>query len=136
MSWFQGCAPSCSGYATNSIGSLAKSPGALLFSPAGSRKVSLMFNGRGTIYPILNRLGVDSLVGRMTRFREDDRFKAISPEAIVLPYAPPTGHAAAPGVQTKDNTAEVWFDWAFVDFWKSNYCKCQLFHSPVPPANE
>ncbi|KAG6865473.1 hypothetical protein C0991_002300 [Blastosporella zonata] len=41
---------------------------------------------RATIYPILNRLGIDTLVGRMARLREDERFKAMGPDTAVLPY--------------------------------------------------
>ena len=65
------------------------------------------------------------LVGRVIRLREDDRFKAIGPDTLVL--APPSapvhlqpGHAVKP----EPEEGEMWFDWAFVDFWKSNYCEC------------
>lgn len=78
------------------------------------------------ISPILNRLGVDTLLGRMSRLREDERFKTVSPETLVQ-YHP----SSAPHLQANVNAAsakseaegEVWFDWSFVDFWKSNYCK-------------
>lgn len=60
---------------------------------------------RTTIAPILNRLGVDTLVGRMIRIREDDRFKSTTPDSMAV-----------------GEKAEVWFEWSFVDFWKSNYC--------------
>ena len=63
------------------------------------------------------------LVGRVIRLREDGRFKAIGPDTLVL--APPSapvhlqpGHAVKP----EPEEGEMWFDWAFVDFWKSNYC--------------
>ena len=72
---------------------------------------------RTTIYPILTRLGIDLLVGRITHLRDDDRFKAVGPDTFVLPY-PQQGIVNSEG----DKEAEVWFDWAFVDFWKSNYC--------------
>jgi intracellular protein transport protein USO1 len=75
---------------------------------------------RSTVSPILSRLGVDTLVGRMTRLREDERFKAISPESIILPY--PTPAELNLGLRAEGDEVEVWFDWAFVDFWKSNYC--------------
>jgi intracellular protein transport protein USO1 len=71
---------------------------------------------RATIHPILTRLGVDTLVGRMARLREDERFKAVSPDSIVLPAV-----ASTTGAERRDES-EVWFDWPFVDFWKSNYC--------------
>jgi intracellular protein transport protein USO1 len=76
---------------------------------------------RATIAPILNRLGVDSLIGRLARLREDERFKAVGPDSIVLPYPTPS----YPGLKPEsEGESEIWFDWAFVDFWKSNYCQC------------
>ncbi len=57
------------------------------------------------------------LVGRITHLRDDDRFKAIGPDTLVLPY-PSQGITNSDG----EKEAEIWFDWAFVDFWKSNYC--------------
>ena len=74
---------------------------------------------RSTIYPILNRLGVDLLVGRITHLRDDDKFKTVGPDTLVLPYP---NQAAALAPNDADKEAEIWFDWAFVDFWKSNYC--------------
>ncbi|KAL0955683.1 hypothetical protein HGRIS_001907 [Hohenbuehelia grisea] len=78
---------------------------------------------RSTIYPIISRLGVETLTGRMTRVREDERFKAVVPDSIVLPYPTPSHH---PGLKPEaDGEGEIWFDWAFVDFWKSNYFTVQ-----------
>jgi intracellular protein transport protein USO1 len=58
----------------------------------------------------------------MTRFREDERFRAVGPENIVI-SAPASGAPpAAPGGTSGTDEAEIWFDWPFVDFWKSNYC--------------
>ena len=71
-----------------------------------------------TIYPILTRLGIDLLVGRITHLRNDERFKAVGPDTIVLPY-PHQSISNSEG----EKEAEIWFDWAFVDFWKSNYCE-------------
>ncbi|KAL6305123.1 p115 like vesicle tethering protein [Sparassis latifolia] len=82
---------------------------------------------RTTIYPILTRLGVDMLVGRITHLRDDVRFKAVGPDVLVLPspnvphLRPPPGPTGKPEV----GEAEIWFDWAFVDFWKSNYYTVQ-----------
>ncbi|KAI0343622.1 hypothetical protein BDW22DRAFT_1356090 [Trametopsis cervina] len=75
---------------------------------------------RTTIYPILTRLGIDVLVGRITRLRDDERFRAVGPDTFVLPY-PHQGISNSEG----EKEAEVWFDWAFVDFWKSNYFTVQ-----------
>ncbi|KAJ7496582.1 p115 like vesicle tethering protein [Mycena latifolia] len=86
---------------------------------------------RATIYPILNRLGVDTLIGRMTRLREDDRFKTVGPDTVVLPY--PTPQHVQHGLKGEnDKEGEIWFDWAFVDFWKSNYYTVQRGLSTEP----
>jgi len=85
---------------------------------------------RSKLAPILNRLGVDTLVGRMLRIRDDDRFKSIGPDSIVLLYSgpvPSTGRKS-----DVNDKAEVWFDWAFVDFWKSNYYTIQRGFSTEP----
>ncbi|KAF9550619.1 hypothetical protein CPC08DRAFT_674800, partial [Agrocybe pediades] len=76
---------------------------------------------RATIHPIIGRLSVDTLVGQMARFREDERFKAVGPDSIVLPY-PTTGLPLSSAAKSSNtDECEIWFDWAFVDFWKSNY---------------
>ncbi|KAH8827826.1 p115 like vesicle tethering protein [Flagelloscypha sp. PMI_526] len=89
---------------------------------------------RHSIYPILNRLGVDTLIGRTTRLREDERFKAVGPDSCVLPY--PTPAHLQPGIKPDGpNDAEMWFDWAFIDFWKSNYHLVQRGFSTEPDAS-
>ncbi|KAF8963607.1 p115 like vesicle tethering protein [Flammula alnicola] len=85
---------------------------------------------RSTIHPIINRLSVDTLIGQMARFREDERFKTVGPDSIVLSF--PTS-ALQPSVKTGGaDEAEIWFDWAFVDFWKSNYYTVQRGFSTDP----
>lgn len=74
--------------------------------------------GRATIHPILVRLGIEMLSTRIIHLRDDDRFKAVGPDNFVQPY--PVSHA--PGASKAQEEGEIWFDWAFVDFWKSNYC--------------
>jgi intracellular protein transport protein USO1 len=76
---------------------------------------------RGTIYPILNRLGVDTLIGRMARLREDERFKTIGPDSMVFSQPSPTHLHSGLKIEAEKEVG-IWFDWAFVDFWKSNYC--------------
>lgn len=81
---------------------------------------------RSTIYPLLTRLGIDLLVGRITHLRDDDRFKAVGPDTLVLPY-PNQGITNSDG----EKEAEILFDWAFVDFWKSNYCERVISLNPT-----
>lgn len=81
---------------------------------------------RSTIHPILTRLGVDMLVGRVIRLRDDDRFKAIGPDTLVLsPPSAPSHLPAGPAAKPEAEEGEMWFDWAFADFWKSNYYTVQ-----------
>jgi hypothetical protein len=62
----------------------------------------------------------------MARLRDDERFKAVGPDSIVLPY--PTPANSQIGLRPEsENEGEIWFDWAFVDFWKSNYCRFYFF---------
>ncbi|KAG2113608.1 p115 like vesicle tethering protein [Suillus discolor] len=71
---------------------------------------------RATIHPIISRLGIDVLLGHMSRVREHDWFKSISPESMVLRY--PT--KALQNTPPVEQEGEIWLDWSFVDFWKSN----------------
>lgn len=71
---------------------------------------------RATLHPILHsRIGPDQFVSRMARLREDPRFKAVQPDAFE------DGDAEEP-----EEGLELWFDWAFVDFWKNHYCTSRL----------
>lgn len=81
---------------------------------------------RATIHPIITRLGVDALIGRMMRLREDERFKTIGPDNMVLSYPSPPHLQLGANKVEKQEEGEIWFDWAFVDFWKSNYCELGL----------
>ncbi|KAG8682411.1 hypothetical protein FRC09_016790, partial [Ceratobasidium sp. 395] len=79
---------------------------------------------RATLYPILHsRIGTDVFIARMARVREDERFKAVGPDSPVV----------APGLGLEDEYTEtegegegaaaagdVWLDWGFAEFWKSN----------------
>lgn len=86
---------------------------------------------RATLHPILHsRIGPDQFVSRMARLREDPRFKAVQPDQFdqedqdALAVAPPAVPPTTPGLEEfVDDEGEVWFDWAFVDFWKNNYCE-------------
>jgi len=61
----------------------------------------------------------------MARFREDERFKIVGPDAIVTPY--PSSVLQPASKTSSGEEFEIWFDWAFVDFWKSNYCELRFF---------
>lgn len=77
------------------------------------------------MHPILMRLGADVLVARMNRVREDERIKAVGPDSWVLPCPTPSPQALDPAFMPMyDGETEIWFDWAFVDFWKANICEC------------
>ncbi|EEB96057.1 hypothetical protein MPER_04872, partial [Moniliophthora perniciosa FA553] len=67
---------------------------------------------------------------RMSRLRDDDRFKAINPENTVLPFQ--TSSHSQSGLRPEDREGEIWFDWTFVDFWKSNYYTIQRGLSTEP----
>lgn len=95
--------------------------------------IGIDLRSRATIRPLLDRLGVDTLIGRMSRLREDERFKSVGPDSIVLPY--PTPANAQIGLRPEGiDEGEIWFDWAFVDFWKSNYCQSS-FHFILHPSS-
>lgn len=72
---------------------------------------------RTVIYPLIVRLGADTLAARMSRLREDERFRSAAPEGSVTAY--PRLLADAP------DEGELWFAWEFVEFWKSNYYAIQ-----------
>lgn len=79
----------------------------------------------------MTRLGIDMLSGRLIHLRDDDRFRAVGPDSFVVAspnaHVPPYHPQAAPTAgqpKPEIEEGEIWFDWAFVDFWKSNYCAC------------
>ncbi|KAG9312335.1 hypothetical protein JVU11DRAFT_7651 [Chiua virens] len=89
---------------------------------------------RSTIYPIISRFGVDALIGQMARFREDDRFKLVTPESMVMTSRASAGVAIVPNQNSAAQEGEIWVDWAFVDFWKSNHYAVQRGLSTDPNA--
>ncbi|GMK57887.1 hypothetical protein CspeluHIS016_0407210 [Cutaneotrichosporon spelunceum] len=90
---------------------------------------------RATLHPILHsRIGPDQFVSRMARLREDPRFRAVQPDAFDT-----EGEDATTAHQSQDSTEqdeglELWFDWAFVDFWKNHYYTIQRSIAVDPDA--
>ncbi|KAE9386748.1 hypothetical protein BT96DRAFT_1026103 [Gymnopus androsaceus JB14] len=78
---------------------------------------------RVTISPILHRLGVDTL-RRIARLRKDERFITVS---LVQYYPSSAPYLQATTVAAATAEGEVWFNGAFVDFWKLNYYKWYRF---------
>jgi hypothetical protein len=83
---------------------------------------------RATVHQIITRLGVDTLTDKIGSMKEDVRFREIEPEAFVLGY--PTPKEASVDAEIGEE-AEAWFDWAFLDFWKSNYCNVVDLGKPL-----
>ena len=61
----------------------------------------------------------------MARLREDPRFRAVQPDAFDT-EGPDAGVPVHEEADEIDEGLELWFDWAFVDFWKNHYCGCPL----------
>jgi hypothetical protein len=59
------------------------------------------------------------LTAKIGGVKEDVRFRETEPESFVFRYPTPKETNVDAEI---DGEAEVWFDWAFLDFWKSNYC--------------
>ncbi len=80
---------------------------------------------RATIYQIIGRLGPEAIIGAAAKVRMDDRFRELTPESTVTVF-PSAGLQSAipPATQAlPTQTGEVWFDWSFIEFWKTNFCE-------------
>jgi len=84
---------------------------------------------RATIYQVITRLGVDTLTDKIGSAKEDVRFREIEPDSFVFGY--PTPKEASVDAEI-DGEAETWFDWGFLEFWKSNYCNNLAFEHQFP----
>ena len=94
---------------------------------------------RATLHPILHsRIGPDQFVSRMARLREDPRFRAVQPDAFDTEGTDQTPSSDEP--DEVDEGLELWFDWAFVDFWKNHYCGqdrfCPTVADPQTPFSD
>lgn len=83
---------------------------------------------RSTMHPILHsRIGPDQFAARLTRLRDDSRFKNTGPdvlESLGLEAKKPQLTSSS-ALQTAGDDDGLWFDWAFVDFLKTNYVLIQ-----------
>ena len=134
MPSYPDCVPCCWGSVTNLTASQERLQGAHCLGLHDSP--SLIRSFRATIRPILDRLGVDNLVGRMARLREDPRLAGAAPDAVVVPRPRSDGtdnYGRKPEEAASTDEGELWFDWAFVEFWKANYCElASVMHSAAP----
>ncbi|KAL1411603.1 Vesicle-mediated ER to Golgi transport protein [Vanrija albida] len=90
---------------------------------------------RATLHPILHsRIGPDQFVSRMARLREDPRFRAVQPDAFDTEGDNATDAAQVQDNEEEDEGLELWFDWAFVDFWKNHYYTIQRSIAVDPDA--
>jgi hypothetical protein len=106
------------GEVTRWVLSLSSAP---YLSGCGVQSTHMLMLRRTTMHSILARLGADVLVGRMTRMRDDERVKVVGPDSWVLPCPTPSPQALDPAFTPMyDGETEIWFDWAFMDFWKAN----------------
>ena len=58
-------------------------------------------------------MGPDVFANRILRLREDVRFKNVRPDILEMADDEDSANAAEDG---------IWFDWAFVEYLKNNYC--------------
>ncbi|KIJ51264.1 hypothetical protein M422DRAFT_158428 [Sphaerobolus stellatus SS14] len=86
---------------------------------------------RHTIHAIINRLSASAIVDRMAHAREEDRFKSIAPDGIVLLYPGSQGGLTSP---RNPSESEIWLDWAFVEFWKAGFYTMQRAINTDPDA--
>lgn len=88
--------------------------------------IILTANPSEALQPIFHkRIGADTFVSRMSRLREDARFKAVRHDVLVVDVTLEDSYTSVPG-QAEDATdgeGEIWMDWGFVEFWKEHYCK-------------
>ncbi|KAK8864634.1 hypothetical protein IAR55_001884 [Kwoniella newhampshirensis] len=90
---------------------------------------------RATLHPILHsRIGPDQFVSRMARLREDARFRAVQPDAFDTEGSDPVAQLHDGEANELDDGLELWFDWAFVDFWKNHYYTIQRSIAVDPDA--
>lgn len=108
---------------------LARLHGEIIFLLSVERpRPVLIYLCRSTLYPILqSRIGQETLISRITRLREDERFKTVGPDSIIIDVSS-TSEEGDGGAGSDPSRGEAWLDWSFVEFVKGNYCECVLLH--------
>nr|ASF90195.1 hypothetical protein SPAR05478 [Bartheletia paradoxa] len=100
---------------------------------------------RETLHPILHsRIGADQFVSRISRLREDPRFKNVGPDALEIAFLDDLDNETREGeerlegerngVETVGEAEAPWFDHAFVEFVKGNYLAVQRSIAADPAA--
>lgn len=114
-------APSSSASATSTVANRDPSLGALARRPL-SLPLSLTRTHAHseTLHPILqSRVGPDQFVSRILRLREDPRFRSVGPGVLEM-------IEDEEGLEELGEEDGLWFDFAFVEFLKTNYSECSL----------
>lgn len=85
---------------------------------------------RETLYPILqSRVGPDQFVSRILRLREDPRFRGVGPNVLEMVDDDES-------IEDLSEEDGLWFDYAFVEFLKTNYISVQRAILLDPNATE
>jgi hypothetical protein len=80
-----------------------------------------MYNTRENIRSLItNRVGVDVFLSRIDRLRESREFNTVIPTFIDLTAGKKSGSARSP-VVPPSSSADIYFDYAFVTFFKASY---------------
>ena len=104
LQFFQVCVRSCWVHSMNAIASLAR--------------LCLTGSSRAIIYLIIIRLSVDTLIGQMSRFLNDDKFQGSWPDWQSVALQPSTKHTDRCGGRRN------MIRWGFCQlFLKSNFCQ-------------
>ena len=79
-----------------------------------------------TLHPILqSRVGPDQFVSRILRLREDPRFRSVGPGVLEM-------NEDEDALEDLGEEDGLWFDFAFVEFLKTNYSTMLCCHSALP----
>lgn len=82
-----------------------------------------MLNNRENIRSLItNRVGVDVFLSRIDRLRESREFNTVIPTFIDLAASKKSGSARSP-VAPSASSPDIYFDQAFVTFFKGSYGK-------------